>query len=132
MGEARALLDKQDAQYKMPLHLAIESQEMNAIQWLIERQADMNRGHMEIGLATSPLIDAAYRDDQVLMNVLIKARANLDLRGKQDMTALHVAARGRHAGAVRILVEAGADVTLKAGGNSAGELAFKNGLSETA
>eukprot|EP00931_Biecheleriopsis_adriatica_P051429 TRINITY_DN29827_c0_g1_i1.p1 TRINITY_DN29827_c0_g1~~TRINITY_DN29827_c0_g1_i1.p1 ORF type:complete len:402 (-),score=59.26 TRINITY_DN29827_c0_g1_i1:96-1301(-) len=130
--EARALLDKQDAQYKMPLHLAIESQNMNAINWLIDSKADMNTGHIEVGLATSPLIDAAYRNDQDLIHVLINAKANLDHRGKQDMTALHVAARGRHAGAVRILVEAGADITLRAGGKTAGWIAFKNGLSETA
>mmetsp|Transcript_119931 Transcript_119931/g.334576 ORF Transcript_119931/g.334576 Transcript_119931/m.334576 type:complete len:402 (+) Transcript_119931:65-1270(+) len=130
--EARALLDKQDAQYKMPLHLAIESQEMNAIRWLIDSKADVSTGHMEVGLATSPLIDAAYRNDQVLIHLLISAKADLDHRGKQGMTALHVAARGRHAGAVRILVEARADITLKADGKSAGEFAFKNGLFETA
>lgn len=130
--DARAELNVQDAQYKMPLHLAIENTELDAVRLLIDSQADINTGHIEIGLATSPLIDAAYRDDQALMQLLINARANLDHRGKQDMTALHVAARGRHAGAARILVEAGADTTLMAGGKSGGELAFKNGLSETA
>lgn len=129
--DARAELNVQDAQYKMPLHLAIESKELDAVCLLIDSRADINTGHIEIGLATSPLVDAAYRGDQALMQLLIGARANLDHRGKQDMTALHMAARGRHAGAARILVEAGADTTLVAGGKSGGELAFKNGLSET-
>jgi len=127
-----AELNIQDAQYKMPLHLAIENKKLDIVRLLIDSRADINTGHIEIGLATSPLIDAAYRDDQALMHLLINAKANLDHRGKQDMTALHVAARGRHAGAAKILVEAGADTTLMAGGKSGGELALKNGLSETA
>mmetsp|Transcript_7579 Transcript_7579/g.14042 ORF Transcript_7579/g.14042 Transcript_7579/m.14042 type:complete len:400 (+) Transcript_7579:61-1260(+) len=130
--DARAELNMQDAQYKMPLHLAIESKKLDAVRLLIDSQADINTGHIEIGLATSPLIDAAYRDDQALMRLLIDAKANLNHRGKQDMTALHVAARGRHTGAVRILAAAGADTTLMAGGKSSGEIALKNGLSEMA
>lgn len=130
--DARAELDTKDAQYKMPLHLAIENKELDVVRLLIDRRADISMGHVEIGLATSPLIDAAYRDDQTLMHLLINAKANLDHRGKQDMTALHMAARGRHAVAARILVEAGADTTLMADGKSCGELALKNGLSETA
>jgi len=128
--DARAEPNIRDAQYKMPLHLAIENKKLDAVRLLVERDADINAGHIEVGLSTSPLIDAAYRNDQALMHLLINAKANLDHRGKQDMTALHVAARGRHAGAVKILLEARADTTLMAGGKTGAELALKNGLSE--
>mmetsp|Transcript_126200 Transcript_126200/g.281520 ORF Transcript_126200/g.281520 Transcript_126200/m.281520 type:complete len:99 (-) Transcript_126200:21-317(-) len=66
------------------------------------------------------------------MHLLINAKASLDQRGKQDMTALHVAARGKRSAAARILVTAGADTTLTARGKTAGELAFKNGLLDVA
>merc|ERR1711866_12627 len=112
----------------MPLHLAIESEEEGAVLLLIDNRADINSGHMEIGLDTPPLIDAAYRDDQALMHVLIRAKANLDQMGNQGMTTLHVAARGRRSHAAKILLAAGADTTLQARGKTAGELAFKNGL----
>merc|ERR1711877_10794 len=114
--------------YKMPLHLAIENKENDAALLLIDSRADINSGHMEIGLETTPLIDAAYRDDQALMQLLINAKASLDHAGKQGMTALHVAARGRRSIAARILIAAGADATVQARGKTAGELAFKNGL----
>jgi len=130
--DARAEVNVQDAQYKMPLHLAAENSEGDAVRMLIDNRADMNSGHMEIGLNTSPLIDAAYRDDQALMQLLINAKASLDQRGKQDMTALHVAARGQRTVAARILVTAGADTTLTVRGKTAGELAFKNGLLDLA
>jgi len=130
--DARAEVNVKDAQYKLPLHLAIEAGQKHVLSLLIQSRSDINIGNMDTGLKTSALIDAAYRNDLGLISLLINARASLDQRGKQDMTALHVAARGRHAEATKLLVEAGADRALLVGGKTAGELAFKNGLRETA
>eukprot|EP00928_Gymnodinium_smaydae_P083123 TRINITY_DN66383_c0_g1_i1.p1 TRINITY_DN66383_c0_g1~~TRINITY_DN66383_c0_g1_i1.p1 ORF type:complete len:400 (-),score=56.26 TRINITY_DN66383_c0_g1_i1:23-1222(-) len=130
--DARAEPNLQDGQYKIPLHLAIESENLDAVHLLINSKADMNVGHIAVGMATTPLIDAVYRNDQPLVHLLISAKADLNHKGKQDMTALHVAARGRRKDIAAKLVEAGADTTLTAGGKTAGDLAFKNGLADLA
>merc|ERR1740129_1765658 len=92
--DAHADPNLQDGQYKMALHLAIEGGKEKAVRLLIDRSADLNSGTIETGLTTSPLIDAAYRNDLNLMRLLISGKANLDQQGKQDMTALHMAGTG--------------------------------------
>eukprot|EP00931_Biecheleriopsis_adriatica_P086391 TRINITY_DN61074_c0_g1_i1.p1 TRINITY_DN61074_c0_g1~~TRINITY_DN61074_c0_g1_i1.p1 ORF type:complete len:378 (-),score=76.21 TRINITY_DN61074_c0_g1_i1:450-1583(-) len=121
-----------DAQCMTPLHVAIEAQNLKGLQLLIQASADVNVGNYSMGMKTSPLIDAAYHNDLQTMRELISARADLDKKGKQDMTALHVAARGRHSEAVKLLVEARADFTIRAMGKTPGELAAKNGMLDAA
>lgn len=121
-----------DAQCKTSVHLAIEAGNQQGLKLLIRAGADIHVGNYSIGMTSSPLIDAAYRNDLETMEMLIAARADLDKKGKQGMTALHVAARGRHAEGVKMLVEARADDTIKSAGRTAGELAAKNGMPEIA
>lgn len=138
LSTMRILLDSRadpnmgDAQCSLPMHLAIEAQNLQGLQMLIEANTDVNAGNQRIGMNSSSLIDAAYRDDVDVLDMLISAKADLNRKGKQGMTALHVAARGRHSEVVRKLVDAKADLTVKAAGKTPGELAARNGQLEIA
>lgn len=130
--QSRADANIGDAQCCLPMHLAIEAQNLQGLQMLIEAKSDVNAGNQGIGMNSSLLIDAAYRSDLDVLDMLISAKADLNRQGKQGMTALHVAARGRHSGVVGKLVDAKADVNIKAAGKTAGELAAKNSQFEIA
>lgn len=134
VSAARSLLEAAadpnliDCQYKTPLHLAIDEEapgEMVAL--LLSFKADPNTGNIEIGLSSSYLMVAARSGDGELAAALINARANLDLVGKQGMTALHMAVRARKENVAKLLIEAGCDTNVRANGKTAGELAMTNG-----
>merc|ERR1712187_828053 len=81
---------------------------------------------MEVGMTTSCLMIAARDGNAELAARLIEARACLDQGGKQGMTALHMAVRGRHVNLAKLMIEAGCDTNIKALGKTAGELASTN------
>merc|ERR1712032_144167 len=70
---------------------------------------------------------AARKGDEELAALLISARANLDLVGRQGITPLHMAVRARKDNVVKLLIQAGCDTSIKANGKTAGELARTNG-----
>jgi len=116
-----------DGQYKTPLHLAIDEQApMEMVSLLLEGKADPDKGNIQIGMTSSYLMVAARNGDTELASALISARANLDIVGKQGMTPLHMAVRGRKENVVRLLVEARCDTSIRALGKTAGELACRN------
>lgn len=96
---------------------------------LIEARADVNLGNQIVGEMRTPLHEAARVGDMFLLNKVIEARAELDRKDtKMGLTALHLAARSRQHEAIRVLVEARADLTeATAGGKTAAELAETNG-----
>jgi len=117
-----------DAQYKTPLHLAIdEHSSRDMVTLLLQGRADPDKGNIEIGMSSSYLMLAARNGNADIASALIKARAFLDKVGKQGMTALHMAARSRHENVAKLLIEAKCDISIKAMGKTAQELAVTNG-----
>lgn len=123
--EAGAELDIQDAQYKTPLHLAIEEKREQVIDVLLQKRADVNLGNMESGMKNTPLMDAAHKGKCELAQKLIASKADVNAQGKSDMSALHLAARRGDINLVQVLVAAGADVAQKSQCGTAADLAKK-------
>mmetsp|Transcript_126823 Transcript_126823/g.283485 ORF Transcript_126823/g.283485 Transcript_126823/m.283485 type:complete len:383 (+) Transcript_126823:67-1215(+) len=130
--EARADVNQADAQDKQPLHLAMEEDLADVVDVVLANGAEVNTGNISIGLSSSPLNEATHAGNIDLMEKLIEARSDLNRQGRQEMTPLHLAARGRHLKAARLLLEAGADVNIKAKGKTAAQLAATNGAAELA
>merc|ERR1712039_241625 len=117
--DKRADINQADAQYKQPLHLAIEENLPDVVDVLLDAKADVNAGNISMGLNSNPLIDAAYRNDAKLVKKLIDARSEVNRLGKQGMTPLHMAARGRNLETAQILLAAGADANIEVMGKTA-------------
>lgn len=128
--QGKADMNIQDAQFKTSLHLAIEEDNDPIIDVLLQSGADVNLCSIESGMKNSPLMDAAHKGKHVLAEKLVRAGANVNKVGKQDMTALHLAARRGDPRMVRILLEARADATLESINGTAFSLASKNGSAE--
>jgi ankyrin repeat protein len=100
------------------------------LETLLQAKADVNRGSFVSGTERTVLHEAALRNDvHLARQVLETGRAKLDAQDKSGFSALHLAARGRRTEVLRVLVEARADTSLKAGteGKSVVDLARKNG-----
>jgi len=104
--EAKAKIDIQDAQWKTPLHLAIDESNDDCVDILLRFGADMNLGNQSSGFGNSPLMDAASAGKTELVKKLIAARADINKKGKQQMSALHLAARSRRTEVAEILIAA--------------------------
>jgi len=128
--QERADINQKDAQCKQPLHLAIEEGIPGTIDLLLQSKADLNTGNTTMGMVSTPLIEAAYRSDIKLLEALLVARSDVNHQGKQGMTALHMALRGRHVENAKLLLDAKADVNIKVAGKTAAHLASKNGITE--
>lgn len=61
------------------------------------------------------------------MSFLLENGANPNLKGRQEMTPVHLAARGCKLEAVKLLVEGGGEWKLEAGGKNAKDMAEKQG-----
>merc|ERR1712217_23259 len=116
-----------DAQMMTPLHLAIQAEESNCIDLLLSCNADINLGNLSSGVNNSPLMDAAFAGKPELAKKLIAAKADINKQGKQDMSALHLAARKRHVQVAEILLAARADMNQASKCGTALQLARKNG-----
>jgi len=111
--QGRADLNIQDGQRKTPLHLAIDEEHFSIIDFLLQSRAAVDLCSLESGMKNSPLMDAAHKGKHILAGKLLAAGANVNKVGKQDMTALHLAARRGDPKMVKILLEARADTSLK-------------------
>eukprot|EP00440_Ansanella_granifera_P015539 gb/GFBE01016888.1/.p1 GENE.gb/GFBE01016888.1/~~gb/GFBE01016888.1/.p1 ORF type:complete len:381 (+),score=89.32 gb/GFBE01016888.1/:1-1143(+) len=128
--QGNADLDLQDAQFKSPLHLAIEEGNDHVIDFLLEAGAVPDLCSIESGMKNSPLMDAAMSGKLALAEKLIRAGADVNKVGKQDMTALHLAARRGDASMAKVLLDARADATLESKIGSALSLAKTKGSVE--
>lgn len=128
--EGKAEVDMRDAQYKTPLHLAIESEQGDCVDVLLSFGTDMDLGNQSSGMETSALMDAAAAGKTELVKKLIAAKANINKQGKQQLSALHLAARSRRAEVCELLLAAKADMNQESNLGSALQLARKNGGSE--
>lgn len=125
--EAKAKIDIRDAQWKTPLHLAMEAEQSVTIDVLLCFGADINLGNQSSGFENSPLMDAASAGKTELVQKLIAAKADVHKKGKQQMSALHLAARSRRTEVVKVLLDAQADPNQESNVGTALQLARKNG-----
>jgi len=128
--QGTADLNVQDAQFKAPVHLAIEEGHDAIIDLLLQSGAAVDLCTLESGMKNSPLMDAAHTGKHVLAEKLIRAGADVNKVGKQDMAALHLAARRGDSNMVKLLLEARADTTLESKCGTALNLAKKKGSAE--
>merc|ERR1712187_22065 len=75
----------------------------------------------------SALMDASAAGRSNLVEKFIAAGADVNKQGKQNMSALHLAARKGHTTVVRLLLAARADATKESQVGNALHLARKNG-----
>lgn len=121
-NEAEGVLLKEDN---------LQTLEGEMVDLLLEAKADVNSGSQVMGETRTLLHEAARVGDNVLLQKVIAAKADLDRQDvKMGLSALHLAARSRQHDAVRILVEARADLSQASGsGKTAAEFAETNGAS---
>jgi len=125
--EAKAKVDIRDSQWKTALHLAIDEEQNDCIDLLLCFAADTNLGNQCSGMSNSPLMDAAAAGNAEFVRKLMAARADINQKGKQQMSALHLAARNRRAQVAEFLLAAGADMNEQSCVGTALQLAHKNG-----
>mmetsp|Transcript_78261 Transcript_78261/g.135785 ORF Transcript_78261/g.135785 Transcript_78261/m.135785 type:complete len:383 (-) Transcript_78261:56-1204(-) len=125
--QAKAEIDIQDAQWKTPLHLAIDAEQMDCIDLLLGSGANANLGNQSAGMDNSPLMGAASAGNVELVQKLIAAKADINKKGKQGMSALHHAARSRRSQVAEVLLAARADMNDESKVGTALQLARKNG-----
>jgi ankyrin repeat protein len=125
--EAKAKVDIRDSQWKTALHLAIDEEQNDCIDLLLSFAADTNLGNQCSGMNNSPLMDAAAAGKAEFVQKLMAARADVNQKGKQQMSALHLAARNRRAQVAEVLLAAGADMNQQSCVGTALQLAQKNG-----
>eukprot|EP00931_Biecheleriopsis_adriatica_P097077 TRINITY_DN7083_c0_g1_i1.p1 TRINITY_DN7083_c0_g1~~TRINITY_DN7083_c0_g1_i1.p1 ORF type:complete len:492 (-),score=93.99 TRINITY_DN7083_c0_g1_i1:72-1433(-) len=128
--QARADMNVQDGRRMSPLHLAIEENKDAVVDFLLKSGADVDLCSLTSGMKNSPLMDAAHKGKHVLAGKLLASGANVNKIGKQDMTALHLAARRGDPKTVKILLEARADATLESKCGTALHLARKHNSAE--
>mmetsp|Transcript_97681 Transcript_97681/g.174015 ORF Transcript_97681/g.174015 Transcript_97681/m.174015 type:complete len:482 (+) Transcript_97681:133-1578(+) len=110
---ARAIIDLEDRFKMTPLDLAVEEGKKLVIDVLLRKAADPNRGNFQRGLQQTCLHQVCDQGKTELAEVLLKGGSKINAVGKQDMTALHLAARKGHLGVLKVLLEADADVHSK-------------------
>jgi ankyrin repeat protein len=112
-----------------PIADAAMRRDTEAVRSLIKEGADVNAAQ---GDGMTALHWAAMNGDAALADVLIKARAKVDLTTRLgNYTPLHLAAREAHTAVARRLIDAGSDVDAKTSTGSARPLHFAAGAGDT-
>jgi len=99
-----------------------------ALDLLLAARANVNLGNHNIGESRTVLHEAARMGDLVLATRCLEARADVNKQdSKLGLSALHVAARGKHHEVAKLIVQSKADVGLvTTSGKTAHELAKVN------
>lgn len=125
-----SLLEARNKLGKTPLHQAVTSGSTRAVQWLIDRGADVNARD---GTGMTPLHVAAWWTSTERAKQLLAAGADLEARDAFGDTPLHVAAMQGRGAMTLYLVAAGADPTARnEEGNTPIDLALRHGHKEIA
>lgn len=94
-----------------PLCLAAFLYNREVIEWLLWLGADVNA---QSSIGYTPIFDAICNDDVDVLRCLIHAGANVNIQNKFSNTALmHSVFQGGQIEKTRLLLESGADKTLK-------------------
>ncbi len=92
---------------------AVDAGHVACVELLIDFGADVNLGKYSPGAdlpERNALVIASSQGDTKIVQVLIRAGANVNATGEDRTTALYAAARNGHVDSVRLLLEGGADV----------------------
>lgn len=99
-----------------PLHLAIECEYLPVVQTLLAAGANIN---LLMGLTNDPVLTfVAAGGEAEMLRVLLRYGADVNVRGDDDSTALHMAALRANVGAMNVLLEAGANLEAEAYGGT--------------
>lgn len=102
--------DIPDHQGKKPLHVAIQANNLTAVQALLQKKADSNAKDIN---GWTPLHYAAkYNCSDEITRNLIGNGAWIDILDYQGKSPLYIAAQFHHITIVEMLIDAGADVTI--------------------
>lgn len=107
LAEARANLEKTNANRETAMMLAAIGGHREVVEYLIGRGAQVNRP------GWTALIYAAANGHRRVVELLLEHHAYIDAAPPNGVTALMMAARGGHLETVKLLLEEGADPTLK-------------------
>jgi ankyrin repeat protein len=104
------LLCATDALGRTPLMLAVRTEKHEAMKWLLQQGAPIDKGNTQNGW--SPLLLASWKADVVAMEILIAHGADVDshCEGESGFTPLVAAAARSARNACQILLAAGASV----------------------
>lgn len=109
LAHPKVKLEEQSANGSTALMMAAFKRNKPAVQELIAKGAQVNRK------GWTPLHFAAAANDLEIMNILLERHAYIDAGSPSGLTPLMLAAREGLEDAVKLLLEQGADATLKDG-----------------
>lgn len=99
-----------DHQGKKPLHVAVQYNNLRAVQALLRKQVDSNAADMN---GWTPLHYAAkYNSSDEITRNLLCNDACIDSLDRQGKSPLYIAVQFYHAKIVQTLIDAGADITI--------------------
>lgn len=107
MQDKRTDVDKLDPAGENAMMLAAIAQDAPLVKALIDKGAEVNKK------GWTPLHYAASIGDDAIVKMLLEASAYIDAASPNGTTPLMMAARGGHASTINLLIEQGADPTLK-------------------
>lgn len=90
---------------------AVDVGTISTIEWMIAKGVDLNVEDGEGGTPLNACLDRPRADRHVALSLLIAAGADVNLKGFNDWTPLHLAAVRDDKEAMQILLDAGADRT---------------------
>ncbi|WP_196139851.1 ankyrin repeat domain-containing protein [Aliikangiella sp. G2MR2-5] len=108
------------------LHLAVKQSALESVDYLISVGANPNRVRMS-NYKESPLMSAVVNDDLKVLVQLLRAGADLELGDKVGDTALNWASFLNRIEVVRVLLDAGAQVSVRTVHGNAFEIALRRG-----
>jgi len=107
LAEAKADLDRLNANRESAMMLAAIGGHKNVVEFLIAREAQVNKP------GWTALSYAATNGHRAIVELLLENHAYIDAAPANGVTALMMAARGGHRDTVMLLLDEGADPTLK-------------------
>ena len=96
-----------------PIFIALQLPNPGALELLLAWHADPNAPVSSAQFSETPLQYAVRTGNVRMASILIAAGAQVNTKGLQGRTALHVAGAGGHLDMIRLLVEKGADVNAR-------------------
>lgn len=99
-----------------PLSTAIVSNNENVVDFLISKGANVNNNARENDVFNYPIIMAAHLNEPSILEKLIKAGADVNIKDSNNETALIIAAESGHKNIVEILLTYHADINTQTKG----------------
>lgn len=100
-------VDSRDHLNRTPLHLAIEGEQLESVEYLLKRGADIEAVDM---YSWTPLLYSAKVGNSPILKYLLDSGSNVGGNAKAVSSPLRMASSKGHLDAVKILLESGAEV----------------------